>query len=173
MLSSLGAARDYSAGMRYWLIRGGVLAVVLAGADVGLAAVAVHDSNLTVLRSIVLGVVAGFAALWAAVDGWKRLDERGRVWVLAAVVAGFGSGLLRVIGKAVFVDETGVSSLGSALTGDAAFGALIVLIPAGLGLLIGQRLGQRDTAEAEPVEEKSASSTSARRATRSAGNRQG
>src|SRR5882724_9650347 len=133
--------------MRFWLIRGVVLAFVLAGADVGLAALAVHDSNLTVLRSITLGVVAGLAALWAAVDGWKRIDDRGRAWVLASIIAGFGSGLLRVIGKAIFVDETGLSSLGSALTGDAAFGALIVLIPAGLGLFVGARIAQRDTAK--------------------------
>jgi hypothetical protein len=135
-----------------WLIRGVVLAFVLAGADVGLAALAVHDSNLTVLRSITLGVVAGLAGLWAAVDGWRRTDDRGRAWVLASVIAGFGSGLLRVIGKAIFVDQTGLSSLGSALTGDAAFGALVVLIPAGLGLFVGARIAQRDTAKAEPAE---------------------
>jgi hypothetical protein len=135
--------------VRFWLIRGAVLAVVLAGADVGLAALAVHDSNLGVLRSIVLGVVAGFAALWGAVDGWRQLADRGRAWVLASIVAGFASGLLRVIGKAIFVDETGLSSLGSALTGDAAFGALLVLVPAGLGLFVGARIAHRDSAETE------------------------
>lgn len=138
--------------MRFWLIRGVALAFVLAGADVGLAALAIQHSNLTVLRSIALGVVAGLAALWAAIDGWRRIDDRGRAWVLAAVIAGFGSGLLRVIGRAAFVDETGVSSLGSALTGDAAFGALIVLIPAGLGLFVGSKFAQRDTAKAGPAE---------------------
>lgn len=152
--------------MRFWLIRGFVLAFVLAGADVGLAAIAVQTSSLGVIRSVVLGVVAGLAALWAALDGWRQLDDRGRVWVLAAVIAGFASGLLRVIGKAIFVDETGMSSLGSALTGDAAFGALVILIPAGLGLLVGGRINQhrinqhrissqsdpaqRDTAKAGP-----------------------
>lgn len=147
--------------MRFWLIRGFVLAFVLAGADVGLAAIAVQTSSLGVIRSVVLGVVAGLAALWAALDGWRQLDDRGRVWVLAAVIAGFASGLLRVIGKAIFVDETGMSSLGSALTGDAAFGALVILIPAGLGLLVGSRINQhrissqsdpaqRDTAKAGP-----------------------
>ncbi|MEV4312210.1 hypothetical protein [Actinocrispum sp. NPDC049592] len=138
--------------MRFWLIRGGVLAFVLAGADVGLAAVAVHNSDITVLRSIVLGVVAGLAALWAAADGWHQTLDRGRGWVIAAIIAGFASGVLRVIGKAIFVDETGLSSLGSALTGDAAFGALLVLVPAGLGLLVGSRIGQRDTAKAGPAE---------------------
>jgi hypothetical protein len=135
--------------MRYWVIRGAVLAVVLAGADVGLAALAVHTSTLGPLRSIVLGVVAGTAALWAALDGWKGLDDRARAWVLAAIVAGFGSGLLRVIGKAIFVDETGVSALGSALTGDAAFGALVVLIPAGLGLLVGGKIADREKTKAD------------------------
>jgi hypothetical protein len=144
--------------VRFWLIRGFVLAFVLAGADVGLAAIAVHTSSLSVIRSIVLGVVAGLAALWAALDGWRQLEDRGRVWVLAAVIAGFASGLLRVIGKAVFVDETGMNSLGSALTGDAAFGALVMLIPAGLGLLVGSRISehraqgdsaQRDSAQGD------------------------
>jgi hypothetical protein len=166
MLSSLVACLDgsptfrdrplvrmiYAVPMRFWLIRGGVLAFVLAGADVGLAAVAVHNSNLTLFRSIVLGVIAGLAALWAASDGWHQVDDRGRGWVLASIVAGFASGVLRVVGKAIFVDETGLSSLGSALTGDAAFGALLVLIPAGLGLMVGARLGQRSTAKAEPAE---------------------
>jgi hypothetical protein len=143
---------NYSVRVRFWLIRGGVFAFVLAGADVGLAAVAVHNSNLTLLRSIVLGVVAGLAALWAAVDGWHHVEDRGRGWVIASIVAGFASGALRVIGKAIFVDETGLSSLGSALTGDAAFGALLVLIPAGLGLLVGARIAQRDTAKTSPGE---------------------
>jgi hypothetical protein len=138
--------------VRFWLIRGLVLAFVLAGADVGLAALAVHHSSLGPLRSIVLGVVAGLAALWAAIDGWRQLDDRGRAWVLASIIAGFGSGLLRVIGKAIFVDETGLNSLGSALTGDAAFGALLILLPAGLGLLVGGWLAQREIAKAGPAE---------------------
>ncbi|ALG15334.1 hypothetical protein [Kibdelosporangium phytohabitans] len=138
--------------MRFWLIRGGVLAFVLAGADVGLAAVAVHVSSLGVIRSIVLGVVAGLAALWGALDGWRRLGDRARIWVLASIVAGFGGGVLRVLGKAILVDETGLSSLGSALTGDAAFGALVILVPAGLGLLVGGRLAQREKASAGPTE---------------------
>jgi hypothetical protein len=135
--------------VRFWLIRGLVLAFVLAGADVGLAAIAVHTSTLGVIRSIVLGVVAGLAALWAALDGWRQLDDRARVWVLAAIIAGFASGVLRVVGKAIFVDETGLNSLGSALTGDAAFGALVILIPAGLGLLVGSRIAQRDTTKSQ------------------------
>nr|WP_225953608.1 hypothetical protein [Kibdelosporangium phytohabitans] len=124
----------------------------MAGADVGLAAVAVHVSSLGVIRSIVLGVVAGLAALWGALDGWRRLGDRARIWVLASIVAGFGGGVLRVLGKAILVDETGLSSLGSALTGDAAFGALVILVPAGLGLLVGGRLAQREKASAGPTE---------------------
>lgn len=138
--------------VRFWLIRGGVLAFVLAGADVALAAVAVHAGSLGVLRSIVLGAVAGLAALWGALDGRRGLDDRARIWVLAAIVAGFASGVLRVAGKAMLVDGTGMSSLGSALTGDAAFGALVILVPAGLGLLAGGRIAQREKASAGPTE---------------------
>jgi hypothetical protein len=138
--------------MRPWLTRGVVLALVLSCADVGLAAMAVRTSSLGTVRPIVLGVIAGAAALWAALDGWRRLDDRGQAWLFASLFAGFTSGLLRVIGRAVFVDETGLSSLGSALTGDAAFTALLFLIPAGLGLLVGGRLAQRETTKAGPAE---------------------
>jgi hypothetical protein len=126
--------------MRPWLIRGIVLALVLAAADVGLAAIAVRETSLGIIRPLTLGLVAGVAALWAALDGWRRLDDRGRAWLFASVFAGFAGGLLRVVGKAVLVDGTGLSSLGSALTGDAAFAALLFLIPAGLGLLVGGRI---------------------------------
>jgi hypothetical protein len=46
--------------------------------------------------------------------------------------------VLGVIGRSVFVDQTGVSELGSALTGGAAFTALLVFVPAGIGLLAGK-----------------------------------
>ena len=51
------------------------------------------------------------------------------------------AGILYVIGRAVFVDQTSASDLGGALTGGAAFSALLVLVPAGLGLFVGGRIG--------------------------------
>jgi hypothetical protein len=48
--------------------------------------------------------------------------------------------LLGVIGRGTLVDQTGVWALGSALTGGAAFTALVILVPAGLGLAVGGRL---------------------------------
>jgi hypothetical protein len=81
--------------------------------------------------------------VWAAADTWLDLPERGKVWLIAAFVAGWGAGVLAVLGKALFVDRTGTSELGSALTGGAAFTALAVLVPAGLGLLVGRFVGRR------------------------------
>jgi hypothetical protein len=58
--------------------------------------------------------------------------------------------VLSLVGKSIFVDQTGVADLGAALTGGAAFTALLVLVPAGVGMLAGRwisRSHQPDDAE--------------------------
>ncbi|WP_156753889.1 B-4DMT family transporter [Actinokineospora pegani] len=139
--------------MRLWVVRGAVLAVVHAVITVVVAGVkAANPTGQTVVEAVSLGVLVGVAAVWAAVDGWRVVPGRGWAWVLASVVAGVGSAVLSVVGRALFVDQTGVSSLGQALTGGAAFSALLVLLPAGLGLVVGPRLegGRAVGAEVEP-----------------------
>ncbi|MEA2564822.1 MAG: hypothetical protein QOH06_6326 [Acidobacteriota bacterium] len=127
--------------MRTWLVRGLVLAVVHAVAAVLVAEFrAARPTGTSVVEAVVLGVLVGIAATWAAVDAWRQVPERGRAWVIAALIAGWGSAVLSVAGRALFVDQTGVSALGQALTGGAAFTALLVLVPAGLGLVVGPKL---------------------------------
>ncbi|SDC67440.1 B-4DMT family transporter [Actinokineospora iranica] len=127
--------------MRTWLLRGAVLAVVHAAVAVVVAALKASDpTGRTTIEGLALGVLVGVAAVWAAVDGWLGVPDRGRAWVLAALVAGWGAAVLGVVGQAALVDQTGVSALGQALTGGAAFTALLVLVPAGLGLVVGPRL---------------------------------
>ncbi|WP_436500163.1 B-4DMT family transporter [Actinokineospora sp. HUAS TT18] len=127
--------------MKTWLVRGVVLAVVHAAAAVFVAALkADQPTGRTVIEAVVLGVLVGVSATWAAVDGWRGVLDRGRAWVIASLIAGWGAAVLGVIGRAAFVDQTGTSALGQALTGGAAFTALLVLIPAGLGLVVGPRL---------------------------------
>ncbi|QRP43822.1 B-4DMT family transporter [Amycolatopsis sp. FDAARGOS 1241] len=135
-----------------WLTRGLVMAVVHAAAMTLLAKWSVfHPTDQTVITSATLAVLVGVAALWSAVDGWRAVAHRGRAWFIAALVAGVVSGVLYVIGRAVFVDQTGVSELGAALTGGAAFSALLVLVPAGLGLFVGGRI-RRPAPEAPEAE---------------------
>jgi hypothetical protein len=93
-----------------------------------------HPTSRTLFEAITLGVLVGAAAVWGAVDKWRGVEDAGRAWLIASLVAGWGAGVLGVIGKAVFVDQSGVADLGSALTGGAAFTALLVLIPAAIGL---------------------------------------
>lgn len=124
-----------------WLTRGLVMAVVHAVAMTLLAKWSVfHPTGQAVPTSLTLAALVGVAALWSAVDGWRGKLDRGRAWFIAGLVAGVVSGILYVIGRAVFVDETGVAELKSALTGGAAFTALLVLIPAGVGLFVGSRI---------------------------------
>jgi phosphate/sulfate permease len=134
--------------MSAWVIRGLGMAVLHGVALTLLAKYAVyHPTDQTLVTSLALAVLVGAAALWSALDAWRGLADRGRAWFIAALVAGVVSGILYVIGRAVFVDQTGVSELGGALTGGAAFSALLVLVPAGLGLFVGGRIGHSKPAE--------------------------
>lgn len=96
-----------------------------------------HPTSRTVFEALVLGALAGVAAVWGAVDRWRDVEDAGRAWLIASLIAGWGAAVLAVIGKSVFVDQTGVADLGGALTGGAAFTALLVLIPAAIGLAAG------------------------------------
>ena len=132
------------------------MALVTAVAQTVLATVKVyHPDSMTLLEPLTLGLLAGVGVLWGAVDTWYRRVDRGIVWLKASILAGLLSGLLGVIGQAAFVDQTGISALGPALSGGAAFTALLVLIPAGLGLLLGNLLEPRvSTKGAEKKAEK-------------------
>jgi hypothetical protein len=136
--------------MSAWVIRGLGMAVLHGAAITLLAKYAVyHPTEQTPVVALALAVLVGAAALWSAVDAWRGLPDRGRVWFISALIAGPVAGILYVVGRAVFVDQTGVSELGGALTGGAAFSALLVLIPAGLGLFVGGRIGRSRSADEE------------------------
>ncbi|WP_285483101.1 B-4DMT family transporter [Amycolatopsis sp. NBRC 101858] len=143
--------------MSAWVIRGLGMAVLHGVALTLLAKYAVyHPTDQTLVTSVALAVLVGAAALWSALDAWRDVPDRGRAWFIAALVAGVVSGLLYVIGRAVFVDQTGVSELGGALTGGAAFSALLVLVPAGLGLFVGGRIGRSKPSDSEDSEDSEA-----------------
>lgn len=128
-----------------------MLAAVHAVAAVGVAWVSVfYRDSQTVVTSVVFAVVVGVALTWGAIDGWLRAPERGRRWLLAAVTAGPTAGVAYVIGRAIFVDQTGISALGVQLTSGAAFIVLLVMVPAGLGLFVGGRLSPDPVPAEEP-----------------------
>lgn len=124
--------------MQRWLVRGLVMAVVNGAAQTVLGAIeAGHPTSGGVVEPITLAVLAGIALCWGAVDGWLSKPGRGMVWFYASLIGGLLAGVLGVIGKAAFVDATGIWALGGALTGGAAFTALLILIPAAIGLAVG------------------------------------
>jgi hypothetical protein len=127
--------------MRSWLLRGAAMAVVYAVVETVLAKVQVnHPDAGSVLDPVVIALLVGASGLWGGIDGWLRRPNRGMHWLYAGLVGGVLAGVLSVIGRAAFVDQTGVSALGTALTGDAAFVALLIMVPAGLGIAVGGRL---------------------------------
>ncbi|MFC4857464.1 B-4DMT family transporter [Actinophytocola glycyrrhizae] len=139
--------------MRTWLLRGAVMAVVHAVAETVRADFGVHHpTSRTLFEALVLGALVGVAAVWGAVDRWRDVEDAGRAWLIGSLVAGWCAAVLAVIGKSAFVDQTGVADLGGALTGGAAFTALLVLIPAAIGLAAGHWIRSSRPAADEDAE---------------------
>ncbi|HTI26584.1 MAG TPA: B-4DMT family transporter [Kutzneria sp.] len=125
--------------MRVWLVRGLVLAVVHAAVQTAQAWVRAGDPTAVGwLRPTALGVLVAVAVVWGGIDGWRGHEGRGLAWFKASLVAGPVGGVLGVLGQGVFVDDTGAEALPVAITGGAAFIALLVLVPAAVGLLFGK-----------------------------------
>ncbi|MFJ6675646.1 hypothetical protein ACIQMJ_31460 [Actinosynnema sp. NPDC091369] len=132
--------------MRAWLVRGFWLGLFHGGVQTGTSAVGVHSPEAaSSTRYIAIGLVVVIGALWGALDAWRGLEGRGVVWFAAALVAGPLAGVTGVVGRSL-VDQTGLESLGPALTGGAAFTALLVMAAAAVGMGVGNALPQPDQA---------------------------
>ena len=128
--------------MRAWLVRGTWLGLFHGGVQTGTSAVSVHSPEAaSSTRYIALGLVAVIGVLWGALDAWRGLEGRGMVWFAAALIAGPLAGVTGLIGRSL-VDQTGLESLGPALTGGAAFTALLVMATAVIGMGLGNALPQ-------------------------------
>jgi hypothetical protein len=129
--------------MGAWLIRGFWMGMLHGAVQAGVVAVAVRSPEASSsLRYIALGLVVIVAVLWGALDAWRKFERRGMCWFYAALVAGPLAGIIGVLGTSMLVDQTGTESLWSALTGGAAFTALVVLVSAALGMGLGNALPQ-------------------------------
>ena len=129
--------------MRPWFARAVWMGVLHGAVQTGVAAVAVRSPEATAVGPIALGLLIVAAVLWGAVDTLRELPSAGMQWFIAALVAGPFAGALGVIGSALLVDQTGQEALWVALTGGAAFTALLILAPAGLGMLLGGVLARK------------------------------
>ncbi|MEU3643667.1 B-4DMT family transporter [Lentzea sp. NPDC034063] len=132
--------------MRPWFVRALWMGLLHGAVQTGVAAVGVRSPEASSVRPIAIGLLIAAAVIWGAVDTARDLDGRGMQWFIAALIAGPFAGALGVIGTALLVDQTGQEALWVALTGGAAFTALLVLAPAGLGMLLGGFLVGKDPA---------------------------
>lgn len=127
--------------MQPWLVRGVAMGVVNAIAQTIVAMFAVNHPTNSVVQPVAIALLVGVALLWGGIDGWlRRFPRRGMAWFYGALIGGELAGVLGVIGQGVLVDQTGTSALWPAMTGGAAFTALLIMAPGALGLLVGGRL---------------------------------
>ncbi|HEX8869253.1 MAG TPA: B-4DMT family transporter [Lentzea sp.] len=132
--------------MRPWFVRAWWMGLLHGAVQTGVSAVAVRSPEATSVGSIAIGLLIAAAVIWGAVDTVRELPSAGMQWFIAALIAGPFAGALGVIGSALLVDQTGQEALWVALTGGAAFTALLILAPAGLGMLLGRFLASKDSA---------------------------
>ncbi|NKE60845.1 hypothetical protein FXN61_30310 [Lentzea sp. PSKA42] len=132
--------------MRPWFVRALWMGLLHGAVQTGVAAVGVRSPEASSVRPIAIGLLVAAAVIWGAVDRLRGLPSRGMQWFIAALIAGPFAGALGVIGSALLVDQTGQEALWVALTGGAAFTALLILAPAGLGMALGGFLVQKDSA---------------------------
>ncbi|KOX16866.1 hypothetical protein ADK67_39280 [Saccharothrix sp. NRRL B-16348] len=131
------------------MVRGFWLGLFHGGVQTGTSAVSVHSPEAaSSTRYIAIGLVVVIGLLWGALDAWRGLDGRGMVWFAAALVAGPLAGIAGVVGRSL-VDQTGLEALGPALTGGAAFTALLVMTTAAVGMAIGNALPQPEGSQPE------------------------
>ena len=116
--------------MRPWFVRALWMGLLHGAVQTGVAAVAVRSPEASSVGPIAIGLLIAAAVIWGAVDTLRELPSRGMQWFIAALIAGPFAGALGVIGSALLVDQTGQEALWVALTGGAAFTALLVLAPA-------------------------------------------
>ncbi|GAB2927074.1 hypothetical protein GCM10027047_24930 [Rhodococcus aerolatus] len=146
-----------------WLLRAVVLAPVHAAVSVGVGLLAAeHPEQGSWLRLVALGLLLAVALVWGTWDGTREAratDDLSARWLKAGLAAGpvaaFAAWLVRVLA----VDATGLESLWGQLTGGASFTALMVLVPAVVGVVLGRWLVASPRAPRAPRRGRRQSST--------------
>ena len=123
---------------RPWVLRALVLTLVFGVAQTLFVALRSWSPDfLRLWSALLLVVVLAVVIVWVGAE--IVLDRRPPEWSWfgAALVAAPAAGLLSWVLLALFVDDTGVADLQSALVGRASFTALLILA----GVFVGSRLG--------------------------------
>ncbi len=136
--------------MREWLTRAGLMMLLHVGVRtaLGFAALSWPTSGQT-QRTAGLVVVVVVAMVWAGLDVLREnVDDAERDdlplrWLKAAVLAGPVAGLVGWAVESVFIDSVGTSTLVGDVIGGGAFTALLIVVPAMIGLAFG-RLARPD-----------------------------
>jgi len=147
-----GAGGGYPAGVREWLPRAGLMMLVHVAARTALGFAALSWPTSGQLQRIIgFVVVVVIAALWSGLDTLRESladDEREDLtqrWLTAAVVAGPVAGLVGWAIEGLFIDSIGTSALAGDIIGGGAFTALLIFVPAVVGMMFG-RLARTDRA---------------------------
>lgn len=111
------------------------------------------------MRNIALGIVVVLALVWSGLDGvidarrHPVVEDRADLilrWIIAGLITGVAAGLICHLLEGSGADGIGSQSLIFDLTSGAAGTALMVIVPAALGIAIGRWIG---ASEPDPDDE--------------------
>ena len=104
-------------------------------------------------RNVAFGIVLLVALLWAGVDGiidarkHQLVEDRTDLilrWIITGVITGVAAGLICNLLERVGADGLGSQSLFFDLTSGAAGTALMVIVPAVIGIAVGRWIGKSE-----------------------------
>ena len=140
--------------MGKWLSRGIVFAALMVVVRLVQGALINQFETKALLISVTLVAVYGILAfIWGLIDGRDdartnpdpdRRDDLAMTWLLAGLIAGLLSGAVSWAISLVYQSVGNVSGLMNELTTFAAFTALLVFLPAILGVAIGRWVTDRN-----------------------------
>lgn len=128
-----------------WLVRAALMMILHVAVRTALGYVALYwPTSGQLPRTAGLLVVLAAALLWSGVDALRENvddDDRDDLilrWLKAAVLAGPVAGLLGWAVEGLFIDSVGTSELTAEVIGGGAFTALLIFLPAMLGMAFGK-----------------------------------
>lgn len=145
--------------MTSWLLRGISMSIVMIVARVLLGVVVVNQPlHTTVWKTVAIAAVVLISILWGGVDGIRDAranpdpddyDDLTVMWLKAGILAGLISGFVSWLIGTLWLPGIGQAGFFIEMIAGASFTALLIFIPAFVGVMVGRWFTRRDQRKQE------------------------